>query len=275
MRISCSSLFLWDYGIEEMIEILYLAGIESIEFWAETPVFWKHRHEPGAVEQIMDLISAFTDQCTVHTPILDLNPSSYNERVCEATIEETLWAIGLTSELGASILTIHPGSRTVQRQPTPADWDRFHNYLGACIEYANSSDVILALENPTPKVKSMCHNPAQMGEVLSRYQDLMMTLDVPHALQISKDNALDFIEEMGDRIVNVHIGAVHNGIPHYPGYLGQNPQTTEALGRLRGSGYDQDLTIEIDDKLLDGVSSRSDKISVLINEKKYIQKSWQ
>jgi sugar phosphate isomerase/epimerase len=99
MRISCSSLFLWNYHTNEIIEILSRAGIDSIEFWPETPEFWMHRHEPDAIKQLKETISTLTDHCTVHVPILDLNASSYNEYVCKATIMETLWAIDLSSIL--------------------------------------------------------------------------------------------------------------------------------------------------------------------------------
>jgi sugar phosphate isomerase/epimerase len=270
MRISCSSLFLWDYGIEEIIEILTLAGIESLEFWAETPEFWRHRHESGAVESLKDTISTLCDHCTVHAPILDLNAASYNEHVCKATITETLWAIDLTLHLDASILTIHPGNRTVRRRPIPDEWERFYHYLTVCTDYADQMGVTLALENLTPKIQSMCHNPLQMGDVMARYPTLRMTLDIPHALKSGVDNAMGFINTLNDRIVNVHVGDVHRDTPHYPGHLGQNPETTDVLRKLQNCGYNNDLTIEIDDKLLDGCQSKLDKISLLINEKRYL-----
>jgi len=59
MEISCSSLFLWDYGIDEIATILGRAGIENIEFWAETPEFWQYRHEAKVVEHLEDVISTF------------------------------------------------------------------------------------------------------------------------------------------------------------------------------------------------------------------------
>lgn len=270
MRISCSSLFLWDYCIEDIIEILAEAGIENVEFWAETPDFWRKRHEDGAVKHLRDAISILTERCTVHAPILDLNASSYNEHVCEVTIKESLWAIDLTRKLDASVLTIHPGSRTVHRPPTPEDWDRLFNYLTITTRYANDAGVTLALENLTPKVQGMCYEPAQMVRVMEMYPDLMMTLDIPHALQVDVDNAIGFITELGERIVNVHVSDIQNGIPHLPGHIVRNPQTITVLNKLKLSGYDGDLTIEIDDKLLLGHQSKEDKVSLLVNEKKYL-----
>jgi len=273
MEISCSSLFLWDYGIDEIAEILGQAGIENIEFWAETPEFWQHRHEAKVVEHLEDVISTFFGHCTVHAPILDLNPSSYNEHVRKATIKETFWAIDLSSKLDARVLTIHPGNRTVQRQPTPEDMKKFFDYLTVCTGYACEMGVVLALENLSPRLQNMCYEPSLMGDVLAKYPDLMMTFDIAHALQTGQDNVLDFIGELGSRIVNAHVGGVQNGTPHYPGHMARNPGISEILERLQRSGYDDDLTIEIDDKLVNQDMSRPDKISVLIKEKEYLMQA--
>lgn len=273
MEISCSSLFLWDYGIDEIAKILDRAGIENIEFWAETPGFWEHRHEEKVVEYLSDVISTFFGHCTVHAPILDLNPSSYNEHVRQATIKETFWAIDLSSKLDARVLTIHPGNRTVYRQPSPEDMEWFFNYLTVCTGYASEKDVVLAIENLSPSLRNMCYDPSLMEDVLAKYPDLMMTFDIAHALQTGQDNALDFINELGARIVNVHVGGVYNSTPHYPVHKSRNPEIIEILSRLQISGYDNDLTIEIDDKLINQDMSRSDKISILIKEKEYLMQA--
>jgi len=201
---------------------------------------------------------------------MDLNPSSYNEHVRKATIKETFWAIDLSSKLDARVLTIHPGNRTVHRQPTPEDWEKFFDYLTVCTGYAREMGVVLALENLSPRLQNMCYKPSFMRDVLAKYPDLMMTFDIAHALQTGQDNALDFINELGGRIVNVHVGGVQNGTPHYPGHMARNREIIEILGRLQRSGYDNDLTIEIDDKLISRDMSRSDKISALIKEKVYL-----
>ena len=118
----------------------------------------------------------------------------------------------------------------------------------------------------------MCYDPVQMADVLSKYPDLMMTFDMAHAQQSGMENAMGFIHKLGNRIINVHSGSIYNDSLHYPGYLAQNPETTEILQNLKKIGYNKDLIIEIDDKLIDGCQSRSDKISMLVNEKRYLEK---
>ena len=76
MRLSCSSLFLWEYSIYEIVEILLEAGVKSVEFWAETPDFWKDRNDMLMQAALEEAISMMPDGCNLHAPILDLNPSS-------------------------------------------------------------------------------------------------------------------------------------------------------------------------------------------------------
>ncbi len=269
MRISCASLFLWEYSIHDIIEILLQAGIESIEFWAETPFFWMYRNDETAVASLVEAISAMPQGCTLHAPILDLNPSSYNELVHEATIRETLWSLELADTIGARVVTIHPGKRTVHRTPTNEDRAKFMKYLEASCEKANALGIALALENSMPDISSMCSSPAEMKEVLGRFPGLFFTLDVVHAYLDSPETALSFIEELGDRIINVHVGAAHDGKPHYPTH--REKKMERVLRRLRECGYKNDLTIEIDDKIYSKPLSKEDKVRELIGERKYLE----
>ncbi|MFZ3382836.1 MAG: sugar phosphate isomerase/epimerase [Candidatus Methanoperedens sp.] len=269
MRLSCSSLFLWEYPVSDIMDILQKAGINSIEFWAETPFFWMDRDNETTVSQLIDAISIMTQGCTLHAPVMDLNPSSYNDLVHEATLKETLWSIDLASILKARVVTIHPGKRTAHRKPTNEDWEKFMRYLEISFKKAKNTGVNLSLENSMPGVQSMCSGPEEMKEVLDQFPGLFFTFDVVHACLNSPETALAFINELGDKIINVHVGAPHNGKPHFPAHHGK--KTDIILQRLRDFGYKGDLTIEIDDKVYPGQLTREEKIKELINERKYLE----
>lgn len=269
MRISCSSLFLWEYSIYDMMEILLEAGIESVEFWAETPLFWMNRNDDSAVAALIETISIMPQGCTLHAPVLDLNPASYNDYVHEASIKETLWSLELAKMLGARTVTIHPGRRTVHRTPTNEDWMRFMRYLNICRDRAGILEISLALENSMKDVSSMCSSPDEMKNVLNEFPELFLTFDIVHAFLHSPETAVSFIDELGDRMINVHVGAPHNGKPHYPTH--REKKMDGILRKLRDSGYNNDLTIEIDDKRYSKPLSREDKIKELIEERRYLE----
>ncbi len=269
MRISCSSLFLWEYPVCDIMDILREAGINCVEFWAETPFFWIDRHNETTVAELIESISIMPDGCTMHAPVMDLNPSSYNDLVHEATIKETLWSLELAGIIGARIVTIHPGKRTAHRKPTNEDWEKFMKYLRISTMKARNLGITLSLENSMPGVQSMCSDPSEMKCVLDQFPDLFFTFDVVHAFMESPQTSLSFINELGDKIKNVHIGAPHNGKPHYP--VRYEKKMEIVLRRLRDSGYEGDLTIEIDDKTYPGSLSRDEKIKELTSERKYLE----
>jgi len=269
MRISCSSLFLWEYPVRDIMDILSKAGINSVEFWAETPFFWIGRHNEITVAELIESISLMPNGCTMHAPIMDLNPSSYNDLVHEATIKETLWSLELAGIIGARVVTIHPGKRTAHRKPTNEDWEKFMKYLKISTGKARSLGINLSLENSMPGVQSMCSDTREMKDVLDQFPDLFFTFDLVHAFMKSPDTALSFISELGDKIRNVHIGAPHDGKPHYPVHYEKKMDIV--LRRLRDSGYKGDLTIEIDDKIYPGPLSREEKIKELTDEREYIE----
>jgi sugar phosphate isomerase/epimerase len=259
----------WEYPLDEIMDIMLKAGIKSVEFWAETPFFWMDRNDEASVTELKKAISIMPDGCTLHAPVMDLNPSSYNDLVQEATIKETLWSIELGKAVGARVVTIHPGKRTAHRKPTDEDWKKFERYLGICLEKAKSMNVNLSLENSMPGVSSMCSNPVEMKEVLDKFPGLFFTFDVVHAFLNSRKTALSFIDELHDRIINVHVGAPHNGKPHYPAHYEKKMEIV--LQRLRDNSYNGDLTIEIDDKTYPAQLSREDKITELIREREYLE----
>lgn len=269
MKLSCASLFLWEYAVYDIMEILLESGIGSVEFWAETPLFWKNRHDETEIAGLVETISIMPHGCTLHAPIMDLNPSSYNELVHEATIRETMWSLDLAKTLGARMVTIHPGKRTVHRTPTNEDWMKFMKYLKACKSRADTLGIRIALENSMPGVSSMCSIPAEMKDILNKFPGLFFTFDVVHAFMDSPKTALSFIDELGDKIINVHVGAPHDGKPHFPSHF--DKKMDAVLRSLRDSGYQGDLTIEIDDKVYPESLSREDKVKELIKERKYLE----
>lgn len=269
MRLSCASLFLWEYSVYDIVNILLDAGIKSIEFWAETPYFWKYRFDSIALAELEETISIMPEGCTLHAPVLDLNPSSINGNVCEATIKETLWSLDLAKDIGARVVTIHPGKRTVHRAPTNEDREKFLKYLKVSKEKADFLGIRLSLENSMPGVQSMCSTPDEMKSILSKFPGLFFTFDVVHAFIQSPDIAMSFINELSDKIINVHVGSLHNGKPHYPSHRQKNMGAV--LRALKDSGYDGDMTIEIDDQRYSRPLSRLDKVMELREEREYLE----
>lgn len=263
--VSCSSLFLWEYSLEEITALLRRAGIDSIEFWPETPAFWLERNEELRRTALVEALAPM-QSVSVHTPILDLNPSSYNDRVVEATFEEGLWAMELAADIGANPLTIHPGKRTVGRRPTQRDRRLFDEYLDAVAQAAGENGVVVGVENLAPMRHNLCSTPGEIREVLDSYP-VGFTFDVGHALLADLETALQYVE-LADRMVNVHLDVERDGV-HSPPSLDRE-SISEVLRALMNAGYDGQITLEIDDQAYPGGLSHEEKIEVLSREQALI-----
>jgi sugar phosphate isomerase/epimerase len=266
-RVSVSSMFLWDLDPAGMADLITEAGLEEIEFWVETPWYWEGgRREEQAEEINRELEGRIT---TLHAPVMDLNPSSYNDLVCQATITESLWAIDLAEFLGAEVVTIHPGKRTAKRPAREAERQKFRHYLDACLDRAEERGILLALENLEPAPWNICADPEEMGRFLDALP-LGMTLDISHATPPSS-RAIAFVETLKDRILNVHVSTTRNGVRHLPASDGSVDQVLTAL---RDIGYGGPLTLELDDKKFPKTLSKEDKVGVLRIERRHLMSIW-
>lgn len=266
-RVSVSSMFLWDLGPEEMAGAIAEAGLEELEFWSETPWYWEGGKREEQAEEIKRQLGGRIT--TLHAPVMDLNPSSYNDLVCRATVVESLRAIDLAEFLGAEVVTIHPGKRTAKRPARETERQKFRKYLEACLDRAKERGVHLALENLEPAPWSICAEPEEMSRVLYELP-LGVTLDVSHATP-PVSRAIAFVDILKDRILNVHISATRDGVRHLPPSDGSVDRVLEAL---RDAGYDGPLTLELDDKKFPETLSREDKVRVLRRERRHLESVW-
>lgn len=266
-RISTSSMFLWDQTPQEMAFTLKGAGIKELEFWAETPWYWEQNCRPDLIDVIKKELAGF--RINVHAPIMDLNPSSYNDQVHKITINESLKSIDLAKALGAEVMTIHPGKRSAKRPIRDEERNKFQRYLEACLDRALDNKVLLALENLEPSVRNMCTEPKEMEILLDEYS-IGMTLDISHAVP-PLSLALSFVELLADSILNVHVSTTIGPIRHLPPSDGS---VDEVLIALHDAGYKGPLTLELDDNKFPMPMSKKEKIKVLKLERLHLDSVW-
>jgi sugar phosphate isomerase/epimerase len=269
VQIAVSSMFFHEYSSDMIFDFIEEAGCSGIEFWVETPHFWL---QELPVEEIQSLLPDHPRllPLTVHSPILDLNPCSINPAVAAVSIHYALRAIEIADQLGATVITVHPGRRTAKRVPGPADYLRFEYYLDLLREHAQKSSVHIAMENMEAKVNSLLCTPLDARELLERESWLDFTLDVAHALSTSRSEVIEYIDLCHERLVNVHISAVDNGMVHLP--AAGNEDVGSVLALLGDYGYSGYLTLEIEDRNFDHDLSSEEKITLISHEVAFLEK---
>ena len=265
---SVASMFFHEYTVPDIFSFVSRSGLCAMEFWLETPDFWLRDLPTDEVNACRKIHPEFT-QLTVHSPILDLNPCSINPEVADISVESAVRSLLIAGELGASVLTVHPGRRTAKRPPGDADFIRFDHYISVLREAARGCPAIIAMENMEPAVNSMLCTPDRMRQLLDEEPWLFFTLDVAHACSGSEAEALQYIELCHDRLVNVHISRFDHGKAHFP--LDRHASMARVMACLRDHRYDGCLTLEIEDLNFDHPLSADEKIAVLARDCAFMQ----
>jgi sugar phosphate isomerase/epimerase len=258
--LAVSSMFFHEYASPEIFNYVSRAGLDGIEYWLETPHFWLRDlplEEVLACRKHHPEIPGFT----VHAPILDLNPCSINPEVAEVSVHCAVRSVAIAEQLGARVLTVHPGRRTAKRPPGEADFARFEHYLTSLREAAVHNSLKVSMENMEPAVNTFLCTPERVRELLDDEPWLFFTLDVSHALAKSDEEPLRFIELCHDRLVNVHLSRKEGKTLHLP--LDKSPLMAKVMHALKDAGYTGPLTLEIDDLNFSHSLSAEEKIALL------------
>lgn len=266
--LALSSMFFHEYTSPEIFRFGSRAGLDGIEYWLETPHFWLRGlpvNEVIACRKDHPEISTIT----VHAPVLDLNPCSINPEVAEISIQYAVRSIAIAEQLGAHILTLHPGRRTAKRPPGAADAARFEHYLAALREAATRNSLKICMENMEPMVNSLLCTPERVRELLDDEPWLFFTLDTSHALAKAKEEPFRYIEICHDRLANVHLSRKKGKLLHLP--LDRDPLMESVMHALKDAGYAGPLTLEIDDLNFLRPLSAEEKIAVLFRDRAFMQ----
>ncbi len=269
-RFAVSTMFFHEYPCDHIFDYVAESGLDSLEFWVETPHFWLRDRPEG---ELAGCIAAHPDltPITVHAPTLDLNPCSINPKVAAISVDYTLEAIRMADRMGAAVVTVHPGKRTAKRQPSAYDFRRFEDYIARLREAAVEAKVKVAIENLEPRINALLYAAEDAAELLEREPWLSFTLDMGHAMMTSCDEVLRFIDLCGDRLVNVHVSALGgNGRPHHP--IHDDPSAQRVLAELADRGYGGYLTLELEDMVFPEPLSSEEKVVLLAREQEALER---
>lgn len=266
--LAVSSMFFHEYTSDEIFGFVSRAGLDGIEYWLETPHFWL-RGLP--VDEVIACRQARPEirSLTVHGPVLDLNPCSINPEVAEVSVQYAVRSVTLAGQLGAHILTLHPGRRTARRPPGKADEARFARYLAALREVAMRDSLKICMENMEPAVNAILSTPDRVRELLDREPWLFFTFDVAHAFAASDTEPFRYIELCHDRMANVHISRKEGKTLHLP--LGRDPLMAKVVHALAGTGYTGPLTLEIDDLNFPRPLTAEEKVTILSRDRAFLR----
>ncbi|MEQ9715921.1 MAG: sugar phosphate isomerase/epimerase family protein [Candidatus Asgardarchaeum sp.] len=201
------------YKIYDFIAAAAQMGFSYIEIKTDYPLTTLIPNEKFRI-RIKQLLETFKVKPIVHAPYYDVNISSLNSKVRKASIESVIDSIKFAHDIGAKIVTLHPGN-------LPSDYSPSYYLENACaalkdslfeiIKVASEYSVIIGLEN---KQKSKNHQIIWTPEDHLYFVEglsskwLKITYDVGHAFTVGND-VVSYFKKTHMYIVNLHIHDNH------------------------------------------------------------------
>jgi sugar phosphate isomerase/epimerase len=261
LEIGVNTAFFHEYKLEEILRLIEGMGFDSAEIWIETPDIWAHESLEKRISYLKEAVRRSTLSLTMHAPFHDLNLSSYNPKIIQLTIDESLDSVKLASSIGVKFLTFHGGKAAFSKQ-SKYDMELLRKGISEIYEESIRRNVQVCVENSSPNdSRNILTKPTDIARIMSKIP-LKLTFDVSHALMFGKNTVFDFIQRFVDQMAVVHL-SLYNGKSglHLP--ISRSPALAkEIVSRLVDSGFDGFIIFELSETKL----PKKDKISVLKNE---------
>lgn len=220
--IGLSSTQFLNLSLSRIVEKLANYGYSSIEVWADVPQKWSGNCSEREQRELRETLESFGFESSVHAPIWDINLASHIAGFRRVSIEQVKWSMDLARNLGSRLVTLHPG----HMPPYPfisslreSGKKNFLDSLQTLLDYSAETGVPIGLEN-LPLGLSFCYTLDELIDYVNSFENLRVTLDVPHAYVIGKflqlidkkkaatppeDEIAEAIRKLGNRIINIHL----------------------------------------------------------------------
>ena len=234
MKIGASTLAGIEDNIENTLEFIEDLGLEYAEIVHQYP------HDKVDVETL----ESFNLKYSVHSPFMDVNIASVQEKSRHNSIEQIKESIDLANKINAEAVVVHPGLA-----PFLANkyfLDRVYEFADESIkelgEYGKDSGVLTTIEN-MPTFDGMIYKDLNDLNDLLDSLDMSMTLDIGHANHAGY--APD--EMIFDSIKHIHM---HDNFGDDDAHLafGEGSIDLKAIvNKLEEKNYDGIYIIEVND----------------------------
>ncbi len=203
-----SYIFTVEYDLEGFLEFASEEGFDFVQLGYEAPLKWVGEVSKDRRRQIQNLARRLGLQLYVHSVANGVNVASTNSGIRKESLSQTKEAIEFTCDVGAELLTIHPGWKDLYGYRYP-DEAYALAVEGHCelAKFAADYGVRIGIENMPAFWLAFCVNPQEahaMIQAVNR-ENTGLTLDVGHANLLGAEAIEEFITTINDKIFLIHI----------------------------------------------------------------------
>ncbi len=203
MKLGVSTWSLLKSEVNSAVRAIGDAGFGFVEIWGEVPHAypdWTDR------KRLRETLSSYNLTVTLHAPFTDLNPAAPFEPVKGAVAKTLTDFVKFGEYLGASMITVHPGS-VHNEALVPQSTENSISILRGLVKQSGGR-LTVNIENQT-RSKSKYHFPLastmeSLEVLLAQVEGSRFTLDTGHA-HVNGHDPLALAERAGPRLVEIHL----------------------------------------------------------------------
>ncbi len=234
METAISSLLFKSHSLGHVIDLARDQGVTWLEVWTEH--LW--RDDQG------DLLKRLRQSglnLSVHGPIGDLNITSSNRGIREESIRQVIQGIEEAAEMGAKVITVHPGYLTGRQDAPDEIWDTQISAFARFAGRGKKLGLVVAMETMEKRNKEVVIHPAIANQIVDavNMDNFGVTFDISHAHTVM--DVVEFIRAL-KKISHIHISDTKNGKVHV--LMGQGEISFGPVLQALQEKYDGALVIE-------------------------------
>lgn len=172
MKIGASTLAGIEYTLEETLEFIEGLGLEYAEL--------VHQYPSENIDA--DILESYNLKYSVHTPFMDVNIASLQEKSRLNSIQQIKDSIDLANKIDGEAVVVHPGLASFLAKKYFLDkvYETANESIKEIGEYGRDLGVLTTVEN-MPTFDAMIYQNLQDLNELLVSLDMAMTLDIGHA----------------------------------------------------------------------------------------------
>lgn len=228
LQFGASSLFLRHLSAAEAVAGIGRVGYRGAEVWISH--LWR---SGGRAAEVRRTVGDLGLRLTAHATSYDLNITSVNPAIRQVSLEQVRRSLEEAAELGAEVVTVHPGAMSSSRARPEEYWPELEEAVALIDGWAHELGLPVGLELMERRPKEFFMLPADAARLDGRQPGRVgLTVDIAHAN--SHMDPLRFLNQLDrTRIFHVHLSDNSPQETHLP--LGQGKVDVAAvLGWLSG-----------------------------------------
>lgn len=203
-----SYIFTKEYDLEGFIEFASNKGFDFVQLSYEAPLTWVGEISKDRRKRIQTLANRLGLPVCVHSVANAVNVAWTNSRIRKESLSQIKEAIEFTYDVGAELLTIHPGWKDLYgyRYPDEAYALAIEGHRELA-EAASNYGIRIGIENMPPFWLSFGVEPETTKAMIQavNQENLGLTLDVGHANMLGANAIEEFVTTLNEKIFLIHI----------------------------------------------------------------------